>query len=340
MSSSSRSRASISKQRGAEMSSRLIPPKTGAIALTVRDDLVGVLRVQADRPGVDPAELLEQDRLALHHGQRRLRADVAEAEHRGAVGDDGDRVLLDGQVPDLLGVVGDRAADARDAGRVGHREVVARLQRGLRARPRACRRGAAGTCGRRRARPRSRRAARTASTIACDVRVVGGEHVTSRTFLPCSTRTRSIAPSRPPASPIAPASRAKAPGLVVQVHAQGRAEGGGRMRALRRSRLSSLGSTGRCRHPRAAEGCCGFSAAVFGAHPMVRERLARRRSAMQMSSTPEIEIPRPDPGARRRSSGSPPRKSSRTAVTPRRSSSRRSTGSRTRPTGSSSASPR
>ena len=34
MSSSSRSRASTSKQRGAEMSSRLMPAKTGAIALT------------------------------------------------------------------------------------------------------------------------------------------------------------------------------------------------------------------------------------------------------------------------------------------------------------------
>ena len=36
MSSISRNRRSISKQRGAEMSSRLIPPKTGAIALTIR----------------------------------------------------------------------------------------------------------------------------------------------------------------------------------------------------------------------------------------------------------------------------------------------------------------
>ena len=36
MSSSSRSRASISKQRGAEMSSRLMPANTGEIALTVR----------------------------------------------------------------------------------------------------------------------------------------------------------------------------------------------------------------------------------------------------------------------------------------------------------------
>ena len=36
MSSSCRSRSSIAKQRGAEMSSRLIPPKTGAMCLTVR----------------------------------------------------------------------------------------------------------------------------------------------------------------------------------------------------------------------------------------------------------------------------------------------------------------
>ena len=35
MSSSAFSRSSISKQRGAEMSSRLMPPKVGAIALTV-----------------------------------------------------------------------------------------------------------------------------------------------------------------------------------------------------------------------------------------------------------------------------------------------------------------
>ncbi len=36
MSSCSLSRSSISKQRGAEMSSRLMPPKAGAISLTVR----------------------------------------------------------------------------------------------------------------------------------------------------------------------------------------------------------------------------------------------------------------------------------------------------------------
>ena len=81
MSRLARSRASISKQRGAAMSSRLMPPKPGAIISTALHDLVGVLAGQADRPGVDVGEPLEQRRLALHHRQRGARADVAEAEH-------------------------------------------------------------------------------------------------------------------------------------------------------------------------------------------------------------------------------------------------------------------
>ena len=46
-----------------------------------------------------------------------------------AVADDGHRVALDRVLERLLGVVGDRLADARDARRVGHREVVAGAQR-------------------------------------------------------------------------------------------------------------------------------------------------------------------------------------------------------------------
>ena len=97
-----------------------------------RDDLVHVLRREAERPGVDAAELLEQHRLPLHHRQRRFRADVAEPEDGCAVGDDRDCVLLHGQVPDELGALGDRGADARHTRRVRHREVVPRLQRRLR----------------------------------------------------------------------------------------------------------------------------------------------------------------------------------------------------------------
>ena len=83
------------------------------------------------RPGVDPRELLEEHRLALHHRHRRPWADVAQAEHGRPVGHDGDRVLLDREGPDLVGLGGDRQADPGDARRVRHREVVARLHRDL-----------------------------------------------------------------------------------------------------------------------------------------------------------------------------------------------------------------
>ena len=92
-------------------------------------DLVHVLRREADGEGVDPAELLEEDGLALHDGERRLGAHVTEPEHGRPVGDDGDGVLLDRERPDLRGVLGDRRRDPRDSGRVGHRQVVARLER-------------------------------------------------------------------------------------------------------------------------------------------------------------------------------------------------------------------
>ena len=95
------------------------------------DDLVRVLGIEADREGVDAGELFEQHALALHHRHRRLGADIAEAEHGAAVGDDGDGVFLDRVLEGLGAVVVDVHADAGDAGRVGHREVVARFHRVL-----------------------------------------------------------------------------------------------------------------------------------------------------------------------------------------------------------------
>ena len=131
MSSDARRRSSISKQRGAEMSSRLMPPKPGAIASTVATIASGSLVLEADRERVDAGELLEEHALALHHRHRGLGADVAEAEHGRAVRDDRDRVALDRVLEGLVAVVVDRHADARDARRVGHREVVAGLERVL-----------------------------------------------------------------------------------------------------------------------------------------------------------------------------------------------------------------
>ena len=88
----SRSAASISKHSGALMSSRLMPPNVGSSAATVSMKRVDVLRVELEVEHVDVGELLEQAGLALHHRLAGERADVAEAEHRGAVGDDRDQV--------------------------------------------------------------------------------------------------------------------------------------------------------------------------------------------------------------------------------------------------------
>ena len=131
MSSSRRSRPSISKQRGAAMSSRLMPPKPGAIAFTiVMISSVSVVSRQIGQASI-PANSLKSIALPSITGIAARRADVAQAEHGRPVGDDGDRVLLDREGPDLVGLGGDRQADPGDARRVGHREVVARLHRHL-----------------------------------------------------------------------------------------------------------------------------------------------------------------------------------------------------------------
>ena len=181
MSSSSFRRSSISKQRGAEMSSRLMPPKPGAIACTVATISSGSLVSRQIGKASTPANSLKSIALPSITGIAAARADVAEAEHRGAVGDDGDRVALDRVLEGLVGVVGDRRADARDAGRVGHREVVARLQRRACCAARSCRRRASGTCGRcveDAARPST---ASIASMICVPVLGVGASTVMSRT---------------------------------------------------------------------------------------------------------------------------------------------------------------
>ena len=204
MSSISLRRSSTSKQTGAAMSSRLMPPQAGRDRGDRLDEDLGVLRVDADRVGVDAAELLEEHRLALHDRHARGRADVAEAEHRGAVGDDRDHVALDRELEGLRAVLGDRLADPRHARHVGHREVVAGLERARGWSSRSCRPGASGRCGRRTRRRVTPSRPPAAATIASACSWSDGVRrrargPASRSRLP----TRSIAPMSPPTSPIA-----------------------------------------------------------------------------------------------------------------------------------------
>ena len=96
------------------------------------DDLVGIVGAEADRHGVDAAEVLEEHRLALHHRQAGEGSDVAEAEDAAAVGDDRDAVALAGLLVDRVGVLGDCPARLCDAGRVPDGEVLETAHRALR----------------------------------------------------------------------------------------------------------------------------------------------------------------------------------------------------------------
>jgi hypothetical protein len=100
--------------------------------LEALDDLAehrGVLLVDLDVEDVDVRELLEEVALALHHRLARERADVAEAEHGRAVGDDGHEVAARRVAERVLGLLRDQEARRRDARRVREREVPLRDHR-------------------------------------------------------------------------------------------------------------------------------------------------------------------------------------------------------------------
>ena len=89
-----------------------------------RDHLLDRRRVDLDIEHVDAGELLEEDRLALHHRLGGQRPDIAEAEHRRSVGDHGDEVGARGVVGGRGGIVADRQAGGGDARRIGHGQVA------------------------------------------------------------------------------------------------------------------------------------------------------------------------------------------------------------------------
>ena len=90
------------------------------------DDLLRIFGVQLDIEHVDIGEALEEDRLAFHHRLAGQRADIAQAEHGGAVGDHADQVALGGVFVGEAGVALDFQAGNGDARRVGQAEIALR----------------------------------------------------------------------------------------------------------------------------------------------------------------------------------------------------------------------
>jgi hypothetical protein len=87
------------------------------------DEGVGVSVSSSMSIDVHVGEALEEDRLALHHRLGGERAEVAEAEHRGAVRDDRDEVALGRVVVGGFRMGRDLLARHRDAGGIGEAQV-------------------------------------------------------------------------------------------------------------------------------------------------------------------------------------------------------------------------
>jgi hypothetical protein len=88
------------------------------------DELVRVVLVDLDVKGIDAAKLLEEHSLALHHRLGRCRTDVSEAQDSRPIADHADEMAAGCVFVREVGVVLDREAWLRDAGRVCDRQTV------------------------------------------------------------------------------------------------------------------------------------------------------------------------------------------------------------------------
>ena len=83
-----------------------------------------VLFVNLDVKHINTGKLLEQNRLALHHRLGCQRADIAQAQDGGAIGNHRYQIAPAGVFEDGVGVFGDFLARRSNAGRIGQRQVM------------------------------------------------------------------------------------------------------------------------------------------------------------------------------------------------------------------------
>jgi hypothetical protein len=88
------------------------------------DEFLDVLGVQLQVDGVDVGKALEQHRLAFHHRLGSERAQIAQPQDGGAVGDDGHHVAFGGIFVGQLGIFRDRQYRHRHTWRISQGEVT------------------------------------------------------------------------------------------------------------------------------------------------------------------------------------------------------------------------
>ena len=88
------------------------------------DQLLGILLIDLDVENIDASEVLEQNRLALHHGLGCQRADVAKSQHCGSIADDRHQVAACGVLERIARVFHDLFAWSSHTRGIGQREIV------------------------------------------------------------------------------------------------------------------------------------------------------------------------------------------------------------------------
>ena len=97
--------------------------------LAEANDILRVLRADFEIEDVDVGELLEEVAFPLHDGLAGNGADVPEAEHRRAVGDDGNKISLGGVRVRFFRVSFDFETGLGNTRRIGKRQVPLIRQR-------------------------------------------------------------------------------------------------------------------------------------------------------------------------------------------------------------------
>ena len=87
------------------------------------NDVFGVVAVDFDVEDIDIRKALEENALALHDGLARQGSDIAKAQHRAAVGDDGHQIALRRIAIRVIGVARDLKARLRDTRRIGQSQI-------------------------------------------------------------------------------------------------------------------------------------------------------------------------------------------------------------------------
>jgi len=80
--------------------------------------------IQAERDGIDASQVLKEQRLALHNRHPRARANIAQAEHARAIGNDRHRIGFVGIVVNELRIGRDGSAGCGNARRIPDGKVI------------------------------------------------------------------------------------------------------------------------------------------------------------------------------------------------------------------------